>query len=123
MPTEEAQMKRWSWGRIACVGDGVHKMTPNMGAGGNAAMETAAALANELKKMVDTAEKGRPSYTTIRDHLGNYQKLRDIRLTAVSKAANGLTRIHALATLKDKLFAFWVSSPINLHLNSFLITC
>jgi 2-polyprenyl-6-methoxyphenol hydroxylase-like FAD-dependent oxidoreductase len=37
--TEEAQLKRWSWGRIACVGDCVHKMTPNMGAGGNAAIE------------------------------------------------------------------------------------
>jgi 2-polyprenyl-6-methoxyphenol hydroxylase-like FAD-dependent oxidoreductase len=37
--TEQAQMKRWSWGRIACVGDSVHKMTPNMGAGGNTAME------------------------------------------------------------------------------------
>lgn len=108
VPTEEAQMKRWSWGRIACVGDGVHKVTPNMGAGGNAAMETAAALANELKKMVDTAEKGKPSYETIKARLGDYQKIRDFRMTAVSKAANGLTRIHALATFKDKLFAFWV---------------
>lgn len=79
-----------------------------MGAGGNAAMETAAALANELKKMVDETEKGKPSYETIKAHLGNYQKLRDTRLTAVLKAANGLTRIHALATLKDRLFAFWI---------------
>ncbi|KAJ4374627.1 hypothetical protein N0V86_007499 [Didymella sp. IMI 355093] len=106
VPLEEAQLKRWSWGRIACVGDCVHKMTPNMGAGGNAAMETAAALANELKKMVDTAKKGRPSYENIKAHLGNYQKLRNIRLTAILEAANGLTRIHALATLKEKLFAF-----------------
>lgn len=37
--TEEAQMRRWTWGRIACAGDCVHKMTPNMGAGGNAAIE------------------------------------------------------------------------------------
>lgn len=108
VPTEEAQLKRWSWGRIACVGDCVHKMTPNLGAGGNAAMETAAALANQLKKMVDAAEKGQPSYETIQAHLGNYQKLRDVRLTAVLKAANSLTRMHALATLKDKILAFWV---------------
>ena len=101
-------MKRRSWGRIACVGDGVHKVTPNMGAGGNAAMETAAALANELKKMVDTAEKGKPSYETIKARLGDYQRTRDSRMTAISEAANGLTRIHALATLKDKLLAFWV---------------
>ncbi|KAF2621246.1 FAD binding domain-containing protein [Macroventuria anomochaeta] len=108
VPTEEAQLKRWSWGRIACVGDCVHKMTPNMGAGGNAAMETAAALANELKNMVDTAEKGKPTYDSIKAHLGNYQKLRDTRLTAILKAANDLTRMHALATLKDKIFAVWV---------------
>ncbi|KAG7103743.1 FAD-dependent monooxygenase andE like protein [Verticillium longisporum] len=37
--TEEAELKEWTWGRIACVGDNVHKMTPHMGAGGNAAME------------------------------------------------------------------------------------
>ncbi|KAJ4361867.1 hypothetical protein N0V83_010808 [Neocucurbitaria cava] len=107
-PTEEAQLKRWSWGRIACVGDGVHKMTPNMGAGGNAAIETAAALANSLKKMRDTADKGKPSYETIQGHLGDYQKVREIRLSATLTAANGLTRIHALKTLKDRIFAFWV---------------
>jgi hypothetical protein len=106
--TEEAQFKQWSWGRIACAGDCVHKMTPNMGAGGNAAIETAAALANELKKMVDTAEKGRPSYETIQKHLGNYQKLREKRVTAILTAANGLTRIHGLKTWTDRLFAFWI---------------
>lgn len=37
--TEEAQLKRWSWGRITCIGDSAHKMTPNLGHGGNAAIE------------------------------------------------------------------------------------
>jgi len=32
-------VRRWTWGRIACAGDCVHKMTPNMDAGGNAAIE------------------------------------------------------------------------------------
>jgi hypothetical protein len=84
-----------------------------MGAGGNAVMETAAALVNELKKMVDTAEKEKPSNENIKARLGNYQKLRNIRLTAIPEAANDLTRIHALATLKDKLFAFWVLLPFS----------
>ncbi|KAH7082317.1 FAD binding domain protein [Paraphoma chrysanthemicola] len=106
--TEEAQLSRWSWGRIACVGDGVHKMTPNMGAGGNAAIETVAALANELKKMKDSSEKEKPSFEDIKSHLGNYQKIREKRVTAILKAANGLTRIHALKTWKDRLFAFHV---------------
>ena len=39
VPLEEAQLKRWTFGRMACVGDSVHKMTPNLGAGGNAAIE------------------------------------------------------------------------------------
>jgi len=39
VPLEEGQLKRWTWGRIVCVGDCVHKMTPNMGAGGNTAIE------------------------------------------------------------------------------------
>ncbi|KAH8719235.1 FAD binding domain protein [Phaeosphaeriaceae sp. PMI808] len=105
---EEAQLKRWSWGRIACVGDCVHKMTPNLGAGGNAAIETAAALANEIKKVVDASEKGKPSFNIIQTHLGNYQTIRETRLTAILTAANALTRLHALKTWKDKLFAFWV---------------
>lgn len=79
-----------------------------MGAGGNAAIETAAALANELKKLKDASKKGKPSYDTIKAHLGNYQKVREARLTVILKAANGLTRIHALKTLKDRIFAFWV---------------
>lgn len=36
---EEGQMRRWSWGRMVCVGDCIHKMTPNMGVGGNTAIE------------------------------------------------------------------------------------
>lgn len=33
VPLEEAQMKRWTWGRMCCVGDAMHKVTPNLGAG------------------------------------------------------------------------------------------
>ena len=83
-------------------------MTPNMGAGGNAAIETAAALANELQKMKNSASKGKPSYETIGTHLGNYQKTREKRVTAILKAANDLTRIQALKTLKEKFTAYWI---------------
>jgi len=33
VPLEEGVFKTWTWGRIACVGDSVHKQTPNLGAG------------------------------------------------------------------------------------------
>ncbi|KAF1919000.1 hypothetical protein BDU57DRAFT_527108 [Ampelomyces quisqualis] len=106
--TEEGQLKRWSWGRIACIGDSAHKMTPNLGQGGNTAIESAAALANELKDMVNNAEKGKPSLDSIVRHLENYQKIREQRVTAISAVANGLTRVHALKTWKQRLMAFWI---------------
>jgi FAD dependent monooxygenase len=30
VPLEEANHKHWSYGRIVCVGDAIHKMTPNV---------------------------------------------------------------------------------------------
>lgn len=58
--------------------------------------------------MVDSSDKGRPSFENIKLHLSNYQKTREQRVTAVLEAANGLTRIQALKTWKDRLFAFWI---------------
>jgi hypothetical protein len=98
----------------------------SLGAGGNAAIEygcalhtfrasssltlcrTVAALANELKKMVDASDKGKPSFADIKAHLGNYQAIREERVTAVLEAANGLTRIQALQTWKDRWMALWL---------------
>ncbi|KAH4112908.1 hypothetical protein HBI64_155590 [Parastagonospora nodorum] len=113
--TEEAQMRRWTWGRIACAGDCVHKMTPNMGAGGNAAVESAAAIANEIKKMVDASEKGKPSFDAIKYHLSKYQSSREQRTTAIVNASNDLTRTQALTTWKDRLVALWVL-PLSMDL-------
>lgn len=30
VPFEEANMAIWTWNRFACIGDAVHKMTPNV---------------------------------------------------------------------------------------------
>ena len=30
VPFEEASMAIWTWNRFACIGDAVHKMTPNV---------------------------------------------------------------------------------------------
>lgn len=32
LPLEEANHEFWSWGRVVCVGDSIHKMTPNVSA-------------------------------------------------------------------------------------------
>ncbi|KYK60561.1 cytochrome P450 monooxygenase [Drechmeria coniospora] len=49
-PLEEGLYERWHFGRLFCIGDAVHKLTPNLGQGANLAIEDAAALANALCK-------------------------------------------------------------------------
>ena len=52
--------------------------------------------------------KENQSYESINRNLGNYQKVREQRVTAICTAANGLTRIHALNSIADKITAYWV---------------
>ncbi|THW08584.1 FAD/NAD(P)-binding domain-containing protein [Aureobasidium pullulans] len=102
---ETASYKIWTWGRIACVGDASHKMTPNAGFGGNAAMESAAALANSIKKLADQIKEGRPTEDQIVACLQGYQENREVRAKAAIDASNLLTRVQALATWGHILFA------------------
>lgn len=71
---------------------------------------SAAALANELKKMADEAEKGRPSLHSVKKHLANYQAMREERVSVILIAANALTRVQTLNTWMDK-FVAWYFGP------------
>lgn len=113
----------WTWGRIACLGDSAHKMTPNAGKlsspphriranvdvvsgfGGNSAIESAAALANSVKKLSDRANGQRPSEQQIVACLQSYQKSREVRAAAAIEASNLLTHVQAFATWAHTLFA------------------
>jgi 2-polyprenyl-6-methoxyphenol hydroxylase-like FAD-dependent oxidoreductase len=104
---EEAEYKQWTWGRIACVGDSTHKMTPNAGAGGNACVKSAAALANSIKAMMDKSGPN-PSMEVIKQCLATYQRNRDQRILSIIEVANKLTRIQAMKGLGDKITAHYV---------------
>lgn len=105
---EEADYDHWTWGRFACLGDSVHKMTPNMGSGAMAAIESAAALANAIHVMVDDANESRPSLRDIRRALMSYQQSRKLRASHTIKASNDLTRIQALKGLRERITAYYV---------------
>jgi hypothetical protein len=109
---EEAEYKKWTWGRIACLGDSIHKMTPNAGHGGNGAIESAAAFANSIKAMLDKTPGGHPTYEQVTSCLAGYQKVREKRMSEIMKAANKLTRIQALKTFGDYLFAHWIGPAL-----------
>ncbi|KAF4635287.1 hypothetical protein G7Y89_g2803 [Cudoniella acicularis] len=94
---EESQNEHWTSGRIVCIGDSVHKMTPNLGAGGNAA------LTNSLSSLRAYYEKQHP------------------RASIICDSANQLTRLESFRTVFHKLLALYVIPTLGDFLSD--ITC
>ncbi|KAG0651547.1 FAD-dependent monooxygenase [Hyphodiscus hymeniophilus] len=107
---EEANHEVWTHRRIVCLGDSIHKMTPNYGQGGNQAIEGAAVLTNCLRKMLDTGN-GDVSLEKIEKTLLKYQRLRGKRAESFVKMSGIITRDEALATLKHTLRFLYFPLP------------
>ncbi|KAH8592118.1 hypothetical protein B0O99DRAFT_549387 [Bisporella sp. PMI_857] len=105
---QEAQYSHWTFDRFVCLGDSIHKMTPNIGQGGNWAIESAAALANNLNKLNKTYGKTRPSIKHIRHILVEYQQSRQVRTKSICDTANLATRVEAMSNYIQKLIVFYV---------------
>jgi hypothetical protein len=105
---EEADFEQWSWGRMVCIGDAIHKMTPNLGAGGNSAIESVAALSNLLNRLSKETGSKKPSPGAIRRSLQAYQEKRRTRIKETMKMANGLTRLQALKSTMEYFVAHLV---------------
>jgi hypothetical protein len=103
---EEGKFQLWHWGRIVCVGDSIHKATPNLGIGGNSAVESAAALANGIKRLADSSSAtGRPpSQKEVEAMLAEYKRIREVRAAAVVDASGLLARAHNMDDLRSRLF-------------------
>jgi 2-polyprenyl-6-methoxyphenol hydroxylase-like FAD-dependent oxidoreductase len=113
--TDESEYKQRTLGRIACLGDSIHKMTPNAGAGGNACIESAAALTNSIKAMMDKSGSY-PSVEEIKQCLWRYLRNRDQRKLSIIKVANKLTRTHAMKGLDDRITVQYVVPNTGDHL-------
>jgi 2-polyprenyl-6-methoxyphenol hydroxylase-like FAD-dependent oxidoreductase len=72
-------------------------MTPNLGAGGNTAIESVAALANSISNLTDPDL----SLDKVQDVLKGFYMKRHKRANSVCKSANELTRVEALATARQ----------------------
>ncbi|KAL2177766.1 uncharacterized protein P884DRAFT_277482 [Thermothelomyces heterothallicus CBS 202.75] len=111
LPIEEAKFKLWHWGRIVCVGDSIHKSTPNLGVGANAAIESAAALANGIKRLADQWRATDGSLPNIRDveaMLAEYHRARVVRADAGVDSSGFLARSHNMHGLGRRLFVRFV---------------
>jgi 2-polyprenyl-6-methoxyphenol hydroxylase-like FAD-dependent oxidoreductase len=76
-------------------------MAPNLGAGINAAIESAAALANSISKLSRT----NPPLDEICKVLNDYYTKRHSRVNSTCDTANQLTRIEALVNWPIKMLA------------------
>jgi hypothetical protein len=92
-------------------------MTPNLGAGGNAVIESAVALANSLSGLTTS----KPSLEEIQNALTEFYIKRQLRANVICDLANDLTRIEALATLPDKIIALYAIPALGDFLTD--ITC
>jgi 2-polyprenyl-6-methoxyphenol hydroxylase-like FAD-dependent oxidoreductase len=120
VPTEEAEFKLWHWGRIACVGDSIHKMTPQAGQGGNIAVESAAAMANKLFNLNKQANGKNPTLHEIQAAFEQYQKKRTARVTSMMRSGNDLTRLQALDTPLHVILAKYVVPALGDYLTDLI---
>jgi 2-polyprenyl-6-methoxyphenol hydroxylase-like FAD-dependent oxidoreductase len=93
---EEGKFQLWFWGRIALLGDSIHKMTLSIGSGGNAAIESAAAFTNELTAVLDRCGDHLPTEDEIKACLKAYQTRRIDRTGATTNLAGGIMRMQAM---------------------------
>ncbi|GAB1319710.1 FAD NAD(P)-binding domain protein [Madurella fahalii] len=103
---EEAKFKLWHWGRIACAGDSIHKSTPNLGGGGNNAIESVATLANGIKHLSDACACAgrRPTQQEVERVFADYQRTRETRAAGTTDASGALARVQNMHGLASRLF-------------------
>lgn len=108
VPMEEALFDKWSWGRIATIGDCAHKMTANHGQAGNNAIESAAALANQLYTLNASHKKSPQSIQTseISSAFRKWQAKRQARIEATCKEAALVCRYSVLDSIMAYVFHY-----------------
>jgi hypothetical protein len=83
-------------------------MTPNIGQGGNAAIESAAALSNSLKRLLSNNGSSQPSIEDIQAAMEAYHAKRADRIKAILTTANKQTRIDSFRGPIEKLIVLKV---------------
>lgn len=105
---EESAYQHWSHGRTVCLGDSIHEMTANMGAGASSALESAAALSNVLASL--DAQKGDAvSLPSIQNAFQTYQQTRSLRVCRAMAFSNALTRVQALKGTREYIYTHYIA--------------
>ncbi|PHH71951.1 hypothetical protein CDD82_6243 [Ophiocordyceps australis] len=110
---EECVMEHWHHGRIVLAGDAVHKVHPNMGLGGNSAIEGVACLMNHLDHALRTTKGSKPSATALNMAFAAYQSDQKQRVKELMGISNMVAKMHTSATRLHTFVANWVLPHLN----------
>ncbi|KAL0936749.1 FAD binding domain protein [Colletotrichum truncatum] len=93
---QEHVFKRWHFQRIITLGDAAHKFNPETGQGANSAIETAAAIANEISRLLARTDK--PTDDDISASFARVQEQRFDHVKALVKRATEAARAETFTT-------------------------
>ncbi|KAL7266215.1 hypothetical protein RUND412_011248, partial [Rhizina undulata] len=105
---QEHVFSRWHFGRMAFMGDSAHKMTPNLGQGGNSCIESVATFSNILNRTLSKENSGKLSSEKITAVFQEFQESRMQRVQQIFDVAFTLTRLQARDGLKMKIFGRFI---------------
>ncbi|GKZ40204.1 hypothetical protein AbraIFM66950_003354, partial [Aspergillus brasiliensis] len=108
-PLEEGLLQSWHSGRIVCIGDSIHKMTPNLGQGANLAIEDAAELANFLHALVTQTGTAKPTHQEIDELLSAFQKKHLKRASLICKLSSPMNRLQLRQGLFFKILGRYIA--------------
>ncbi|KAL1862373.1 hypothetical protein Plec18170_001199 [Paecilomyces lecythidis] len=105
---EEGVLQHWHHDRIALVGDSVHKMLPNIGLGGNMALESVVVLCNHLHSMLMSQQGKKPDLETLNKALAAYQEERMPRVLRITDFSTQVAEGQAWVTPLHKFYTKWL---------------
>ncbi|CAK7234707.1 hypothetical protein SBRCBS47491_009040 [Sporothrix bragantina] len=108
VPLQEYVFRQWHHKRIMTIGDAAHKFHPIAGHGGNACIESAATLVNNLRRALAKAKGGKPSLAEIEKVFAKTQEIRQARTTSLKEHSHEQQRTEMLDTPMHEFIAKYV---------------
>ncbi|KAK7993863.1 hypothetical protein PG989_007244 [Apiospora arundinis] len=114
IPIQEGVLRRWYSGRVVLAGDAAHKMTPNIGLGGNTGLESVAVLCNHLVRTLQGTmappplSQQKPTQAALERCFQAYQDGHRARVERIVQLSRLITRVQAWDSPLNRWVAVWI---------------
>ncbi|KIX00081.1 uncharacterized protein Z518_10218 [Rhinocladiella mackenziei CBS 650.93] len=108
VPLQEYVFRQWYFKRIITIGDAAHKFHPIAGHGGNAAIESAAALVNAIRDVANKSRGEKPTLEQIERAFATTRAIRQARAVTLTCYSHEQQRTELLDTQLHEFAAFYL---------------